>query len=151
MQIRVDNLTDPRVIELLQLHVESMRSASPPESCHVLDLDELRRPGLTFWTIWDNNQLAGCAALKELDSAHAEIKSMRTATPYLRKGAASLLLMHILEHAKQRKYRRLSLETGAQDRFDAARRLYSKFGFRLCAPFASYRDDPNSVFMMIEL
>jgi putative acetyltransferase len=151
MQIRPDDLTSPQVVELLQEHVRSMRAASPPESCHVLPLDELRSPDVTFWAIWNESDLAGCAALKELESSHGEIKSMRTATAYLRQGIASQLLMHILNEAKRRNYRRLSLETGAQDCFEAARKLYATHGFKVCAPFGSYRNDPNSVFMSLEI
>jgi putative acetyltransferase len=151
MQIQRDDLTSPQVIELLQEHVRSMRAASPPESCHVLDLEELRSPSVTFWGIWNGSDLAGCAALKELDPAHGEIKSMRTATAYLRKGIASRLLAHIFEEAKRRSYRRLSLETGAQDCFEAARKLYSTHGFKVCEPFGSYWNDPNSVFMNLEI
>jgi putative acetyltransferase len=149
MQIRPDDLTSPQVIELLQEHVRNMRAASPPESCHVLDLDELRNPSVTFWGIWNEGDLAGCAALKELDPTHGEIKSMRTATAYLRKGVASRLLGRILAEAKRRSYRRLSLETGAEDCFQAARKLYSKHGFAVCEPFGSYWNDPNSVFMTL--
>jgi putative acetyltransferase len=151
MEIRRDDLTSPQVIELLQEHVRSMRAASPPESCHVLDLNELRNPSVTFWTIWNGEDLAGCAALKELDRQHGEIKSMRTASSYLRKGVASGLLANIFEEAKRRNYRRLSLEAGAEICFEAARKLYSNHGFKTCGPFASYWDDPNSVFMTLEI
>src|SRR5262245_28317752 len=121
MQIRPDDLTSPQVIELLHQHVRSMRAAWPPESCHVPNLDEFRSPDVAFWAIWNESDLAGCAALKELDFSHGEIKSMRTATGYLRKGVASQLLMHILNEAKRRNYCRVSLETGAQDCFEPAR------------------------------
>jgi putative acetyltransferase len=111
----------------------------------------LRAPDITFWTVWDETELAGCGALKELGRDHGEIKSMRTATTYLRKGVATVVLRQIIGEARRRGYRRLSLETGAMPFFEPARALYAKFGFTRCAPFADYREDPNSVFMSMTL
>jgi putative acetyltransferase len=128
-----------------------MEAVSPPESCHALDLDGLRKPGIAFWTIWNAAELAGCGALKELNGPHGEIKSMRTASTYHRQGVASMILRHLLGEAKARGYRRLSLETGSMAYFDPARNLYAKFGFTYCEPFEGYREDPNSVFMTREL
>ncbi len=151
MKIVVDELRDPRVIALLEEHMRDMRSVSPPESCHALDLTGLRKPDVTFWSIWDADQLAGCGALKALDATHGEIKSMRTSRTHLRKGIARIMLEHILTEARRRGIRRLSLETGSQPYFDPARRLYEVFGFRECPPFGEYVLDPNSVFMTREL
>jgi len=151
MQILVDDLHNPAVIELLQEHLQSMRLHSPPESIHALDLDALRKPEITFWAAWQGTELQGCGALKELDSQHGEIKSMRTAARHLRQGVSTKLLQHILEEAKHRRYRKLSLETGSADAFAPARNLYRRFGFRLCAPFADYLEDPYSVFMTLDL
>ena len=151
MLIKVDGLSGPEIAELLREHLECMASVSPPESRHALNLDGLRRPEVTFWTAWKGDQLAGCGALKELDHWHGEIKSMRTARAHLKQGVASKVLAHLIEEGKRRGYRRLSLETGSMDYFDPARRLYAKFGFVVCAPFGSYREDPNSTFMTLEL
>jgi len=151
LEIRLDDLTGPEIQALLQEHLDSMHSISPPESVHALDLDGLRQPGITFWTIWDGTALAGCGALKELDPSHGEIKSMRTSRSFLRKGVASRMLEHLIEVAEQRGYQRLSLETGSMIEFEPARRLYAGFGFRPCGPFGSYVNDPNSVFMTKEL
>ena len=149
--IRPDDLTGPEVIGLLHEHLDAVSRISPPESVHALDLDGLRAPNVTFWSVWQGSTLAGCGALKELDAHHGEIKSMRTARPHLRTGVAAALLGHILHVAKARGYRRLSLETGSQEAFAPARALYARFGFELCGPFADYIDDPNSVFMTREL
>jgi putative acetyltransferase len=146
-EIRVDDLRGPTVIALLREHLRCMREVSPPESVHALDLEELRKPDITFWTVWNGSDLAGCGALKELDSAHGEIKSMRTAYAYQRKGVAAQMLRYLMEEAKRRGYGRLSLETGSMEYFEPARRLYARFGFTPCAPFGSYAEDPNSVFM----
>jgi putative acetyltransferase len=147
MDIRRDDLRGPEIAELLQAHLQDMHRVSPPESVHALDLESLRRPDITFWTIWDAGVLAGCGAIKELDPQHAEIKSMRTASSHRRQGVAKQLLQHMLAEARQRGYTRVSLETGSMDFFMPARALYASFGFEPCPPFADYIADPNSVFM----
>lgn len=147
MDIRIDDLQGPEIYALLQEHLRSMNQLSPPESVHALNIEALRKPEITFWTVWENGELLGCGALKELDSQHAEIKSMRTAARHLRKGVASHLLNHILAEARRRGYARLSLETGAMEAFKPAHQLYAGFGFTYCEPFADYVEDPYSVFM----
>ncbi|OXS59256.1 GNAT family N-acetyltransferase [Cohnella sp. CIP 111063] len=151
MEIRVDDLTGGEVRELIRQHLASMAEGSPPESVHALDLTGLKRPDVTFWSVWDQGELMGCGALKELDPLHGEIKSMRTASAHLRKGVARRMLQHIVDEAVNRGYRRLSLETGSMDSFIPARTLYESFGFRCCEPFADYAEDPYSAFMTFEL
>jgi putative acetyltransferase len=151
MDIRVDDLSGPAIIRLLQEHLQSVALLSPPESVHALGLEALRKPDITFWSVWQGSELMGCGAIKELDSRHGEIKSMRTASLHRRKGVASRLMRHILEEAKRRSYERLSLETGSMDAFAPARSLYARFGFKPCGPFASYVEDPYSVFMTKEV
>jgi putative acetyltransferase len=151
MDIKIDDLNGPEVHELLREHLRNMALHSPPESVHALGVEALRRPEITFWSAWEEGELLGCGALKELDSRHGEIKSMRTSSTHLRKGVAATLLKHILEEAARRGYRRLSLETGSMEAFEPARRLYEKYGFTYCEPFADYVEDPYSVFMTREL
>jgi len=147
MDIKIDNLQGSEIAELLSEHLRDMYLTSPPESVHALDLERLRKSDITFWTIWQDNNLAGCGALKQLDIHHAEIKSMRTSLSFRRKGVATKLLAYIIAEAKQRNYLVLSLETGPMEYFSPARKLYESFGFEYCAPFADYVEDPNSVFM----
>lgn len=151
MDIRIDDLHGPEIRTLLQEHLDSMKLYSPPESIHALDVEALRKPDITFWTAWENGELLGCGALKELDSQHGEIKSMRTSARHRRQGVASALLTYIFEEARRRGYKRLSLETGSNEAFAPARSLYAAFGFTPCEPFADYSLDPYSVFMTIEL
>lgn len=151
MDIRIDDLSGSDVAELLSEHLQSMRLHSPPESKHALDLEALRKPEITFWTAREANDLVGCVALQELDSQHGEIKSMKTAPSHLRKGVAKQLLQFMIKVARERGYRRLSLETGSMDVFKPARSLYVSFGFQYCKPFSDYNEDPNSVFMTKEL
>ncbi len=151
MNIKIDDLKSSEIYELLQEHLQSMALHSPPESVHALDIEALCKPEITFWAVWESGELLGCGALKELDSQHGEIKSMRTSSLHLRKGVAKNLLNHILEEAKRRGYSRLSLETGSVEAFDPARTLYANFGFTYCEPFADYVEDPYSVFMTREL
>jgi putative acetyltransferase len=151
MQVRIDDLSGHEIAELLATHVAFCRATSPPESTHVLDLDALRAPDVTFWSAWDGASLLGCAALKELDADHGEVKSMHTAARHRGRGVGLRLLEQIARQARVRGYRRLSLETGSMAAFASARSLYARFGFVECPPFGDYRLDPNSVFMTIEL
>ncbi len=150
-EFRADDLSGPAVVGLLQEHLESAALHSPPESVHALDLEALRAPEVTFWSVWQGSELVGCGALKELDASHGEVKSMRTASSHLRRGVAAALLEHMLNVARKRAYHRLSLETGSMEAFAPARALYARLGFELCGPFADYVDDPYSVFMTREL
>ena len=147
MKIDIDDLSGLAIRGLLEEHLQSMRALSPPESCHVLDLDKLRLPEITFWSAWEDGVLMGCGALKELDPLHGEIKSMRTPNAQRRRGAARAILTHVIEQARLRRYRRLSLETGSMEAFKPAHRLYESFGFTVCGPFGDYVVDPNSVYM----
>lgn len=151
MKIRIDDLRGPEIRGLLEEHLQSMTLYSPPESIHALDLDALRKPDITFWTAWDGDELLGCGALKQMDAAHAELKSMRTARAHLRRGVAQALLTHILAEARRRQLRRISLETGSHSAFAPAQALYLRNGFQYCEPFAQYVPDPYSVFMTLEL
>lgn len=145
--IRRDDLSGPEIRALLEDHLRNMHEITPPESVHALDIDGLRRPDVTFWTVWTGAELLGCGALRELDPAHGEVKSMRTVVARRRRGVGKAVLQHIIEEARSRSYGRLSLETGSMKEFEPARRLYEGFGFRVCEPFGEYREDPNSVFM----
>ncbi|MGO2235277.1 N-acetyltransferase [Marinomonas sp. UCMA 3892] len=147
MDIRIDDLSGPEVKKILTEHLEDMFATSPPECVFALDLDGLKKPNITFWTVWENSQLLGCGALKILDETHAEIKSMRTTSAARNKGIASTLLRHIIDVAKQKGLNKISLETGSQDFFAPARKLYAKHDFIECGPFADYKLDPYSVFM----
>tara|TARA_Y100001963_G_C6554420_1_gene341322 strand:+ start:56 stop:511 length:456 start_codon:yes stop_codon:yes gene_type:complete len=147
MKIIIDDLTGGEVLALLEEHLSDMYATSPPESVHALDVEALKASNITFFSGWKQQQLAGCVAIKTLDTHSVELKSMRTAKPFRRCGVASQLLLFALEHAKMKGFSSVSLETGTQDYFLAARTLYKKFGFVDCGPFGSYSIDPNSHFM----
>lgn len=149
--IRKDDLNSPEVAALLQAHLDHAARHSPPESIHALDLAGLQAPEITFWGVWADGMLLGFGALRELAPDHGEIKSMHTALAHRGKGVAAHLLAYILREAKARSYQRVSLETGSMEGFAPARALYARFGFRVCPPFAEYREDPNSVCMTFEL
>ncbi|MFK8021665.1 MAG: GNAT family N-acetyltransferase [Pseudomonadales bacterium] len=150
-RIELDPVTDPAVITLLKEHLLNMQEVSPPESTHALAVDELREPSVSCWSMWYDNKLAGVGALKELSATHGEIKSMRTAQAYLRRGVAASILETIIAEARSRGYQRLSLETGSYTIFEPARRLYQRYGFEYCGPFADYSEDPHSNFMSLNL
>lgn len=147
MVIRIDDLRGARIAEFLEEHVSEMRAVSPPESKHALDLEGLRRAEVTFWSAWRDEQLLGCCALKQLDSKHGEVKSMRVLKKRRGEGVGSALILHLISVARLRGYTHLWLETGAMPFFEPARRLYRRHGFEPCGPFGSYELDPNSVFM----
>ena len=151
MIISTGELFAPDVQELLSQHLAGMREHSPPGSVHALELDELLAGNITFWTVRAAQTLLGCGALKELDATHGEIKSMRTAEQHLGKGVATTLLRHIIAVAKERRYSRLSLETGSGPAFEPAHSLYLKNGFEFCGPFSDYQADPFSRFMCLAL
>ncbi len=145
------NLTNPDVIKLLQEHLHDMEITSPPESRHALNLDGLKATSVTFWSAWYDAELKGCCAMKELDAQHGELKSMRTATSARKAGIGSIMLEFLIEQAKSRGYKKLSLETGTQPLFFPAHGLYEKYGFNECEPFADYVLDPYSRFYTKEL
>lgn len=147
MRIEEGRLDDERVIALLKVHVTRARAETAACSAHALDVSGLKQPAIRFWTIWDGETLLGTAALRRLDAAHGEIKSMFVADTARRKGAGSAILTHVLAQAKAMGMSRASLETGAWDYFAPARALYAKHGFAECPPFEGYKPDPNSVFM----
>ena len=151
MHIEVDDLTRPQVHALLEEHLSNMHELSPPEQVFALDLNKLRAPGITFWTVWEGGLLLGCGALKELSPTHGEVKSMRTPKALRGKGAGRAVMARIVAVARERGYETLSLETGSHPDFQPAQALYQSFGFIYSGPFGSYLDNPHSVFMSLRL
>lgn len=152
MHIATDSPVHPDVRSLLDEHLSEMRATSPPESVHALDHSALLAPSITFWTARDTGgALLGCVALSELSPTHGEVKSMRTTTTVRGRGVGAALVLHILTEGRARGYDRLSLETGSQEFFAPARRLYTRHGFTECGPFANYAPDPSSTFMTLTL
>ncbi|WLQ07499.1 GNAT family N-acetyltransferase [Arthrobacter oryzae] len=144
------------VSQLLSEHLADMFATSPAESVHALDHSALSAPSITFWTAREDGVLLGCGALKHLDSPdgparHGEIKSMRTTASARGRGVATMMLRHILDVARTRDFECVYLETGTEDYFAPARRLYVRHGFTECPPFGSYVLDPSSVFMELRL
>ncbi len=147
LRIIPGDFDDARIVALLAGHFAAMRSTGPEESCHVMPLGAMREADLDFFAAWDGETLAGVGAVKRLDAAHGEIKSMHTAAAYRRRGVGQAILDHLVTHAAGLGLSRLSLETGAGDFFVPARAMYARNGFQTCEPFGSYKPDPNSAFM----
>ena len=147
MKISIDDLKSEGVAQLLKEHLADMHATSPIESIHALNIQDLKKPTITFWRAEKDGKLLGCIAIKELDLKHGEIKSMRTANDARNQGVASNLLIHVIRVAESRNYKQLSLETGTQDYFKPARKIYAKNGFSYCQAFAGYKPDVNSCFM----
>jgi len=148
MIIKNDDLAGPEIAALLHEHVQGMVDTSPPDSIHTLSIEALRSPSITMWSAWEGKELMGCGALKALDADSGEIKSMRTASAHLGRGVATAILKRIVETANERGYQRLYVETGSAPAFHPAHALYRKAGFVDCGPFAEYREDPFSRFMV---
>ena len=151
MKIEVDDLSRPQVHALLEEHLANMYELSPPEQVFALDLNKLKSPDITFWTVWEEERLVGCGALKEISPSHGEIKSMRTPAAARGRGAGRAVLEHIIAVAQHRGYKRLSLETGTHAAFAAAQYLYRSSGFVISGPFGSYLPDEHSLFMELQL
>ena len=141
------NFDNSEVHELLTKHFIELRSASPEDSCHVLDIAGLKDPSIKFWSLWDGNNLMGSGALKFLDKEHGEFKSIRVSDKFRGKGNGSKVINHLINEAKKLNIKRLSLETGAGDFFLTARKLFNKCGFEPCEPFSHYKKDINSIYM----
>jgi putative acetyltransferase len=146
-----NDLTGPEIAALLRLHLDEMHSWSPPESVHAMPIERLRQPDVTFYAAWDGDRLAACGAIKQLDAAHGELKSMRADPAYRGRGAGKAMLAHLLATARARGYSRVSLETGRPEHFLPARRLYESHGFTECPPFGDYVEDPFSICMSLAL
>lgn len=152
MTILPGDLADPRVLDLLREHLAGMHASSPPGSVYALDLSGLQAPEIAFFTVWDaDGELLGCGALKQLDAAAGEIKSMRTRAAHLRKGAAARMLDHLLALARARGYSRVSLETGSGPAFEPALALYRKFGFVNGGAFGDYVASEFNQFLHLDL
>jgi putative acetyltransferase len=153
LTIADDDPRTPDVLALLRRHLELMYELSPPEEVHALDVDALAAPHVTFCSARDTTDgtLLGVGALAEVARGHGELKSMHTAAAARRRGVAGALLEHLVGLAAERGYARVSLETGSQDGFAAARGLYARAGFTECGPYGSYRPSPYSTFMTLDL
>ena len=141
------NFDKPEVDELLKKHFIELRSVSPEGSTHVLDIKGLKDPSIKFWSLWENDELIGCGALKFLDKEHGEFKSIRLADKFRKKGNGIKIIKHLIEEAKKLNIKKISIETGAGSFFKPARNLFNLCGFKTCKPFAHYQQDVNSVYM----
>ena len=145
------NFENREVNKLLIKHFEELKSVSPEGSAHVLDIPGLKTSSIKFWSIWQDNVLIGCGALKFLDQNHGEFKSIRVVDNFRKKGFGFKIIKHLIKEAKKLNINILSLETGSGDFFIPARKLFQKVGFKECKPFAHYKEDPNSSYMRLEL
>ncbi len=147
LTFELDDLSREATRRLIARHLAGMHANSPPESVHAFDVDKLRRPDVRFWSAWAGGEIAGCGALKRLDDARGELKSMRVADAFLGRGVGRAMLEHLIAQAKASGMQSLWLETGSAPAFEPALRLYESAGFVRCGPFAEYKKDPFSVFM----
>ncbi len=141
------NFDHPDVNDLLTKHFIELRAASPEGSAHVLDIPGLKTPSIKFWSLWENQKLLGCGALKFLNKDHGEFKSIRVNDEFRGKGNGIKVIRHLIEEAKKLEIKRLSIETGAGKFFEPARKLFKRCNFEPCKPFAHYKEDINSIYL----
>ena len=141
------NFDHPEVNQLLKKHFIELRAASPEGSTHVLDIPGLKIPSIKFWSLWEENKLMGCGALKFLDNQHGEFKSIRVHDNFRGKGMGVKVINHLIEVAKKLHIKKISIETGAGKFFIPARKLFENCGFEPCAQFAHYKYDINSLYL----
>ena len=141
------NFDHSEVNELLTKHFIELRAASPEGSAHVLDIPGLQVPSIKFWSLWEDDQLMGCGALKFLDKEHGEFKSIRIKDSFRGKGNGIKVINHLIDEAKKLKIKKISIETGAGKFFAPARKLFDNCGFKRCKPFAHYKEDVNSLYL----
>ena len=145
------NFSNSKVDELLKKHFIELRSVSPADSCHVLDIDGLKVSSIKFWSLWDNDKLIGCGALKFLEEGHGELKSIRVAESFRNKGYGIKVIQHLILEAQKLNIKKISLETGAGNFFLPARKLFEKCGFKNCEPFDNYKENPDSCLSLIHI
>ena len=141
------NFNHPEVNQLLKKHFIELKAASPEGSAHVLDISGLQVPSIKFWSLWENDQLVGCGALKILEKTHGEFKSIRVHDKFRGKGMGIKVINLLINEAKKLAIKRISIETGAGDFFIPARKLFNNCGFKSCQPFAHYKEDVNSLYL----
>ena len=141
------NFDHPEVNKLLTKHFIELRAASPEGSAHVLDIPGLKVQTIKFWSLWESEKIFGCGALKFLDNEHGEFKSIRIHDDFRNKGYGIKIIDHLIYEAKKLNIKRISLETGAGNFFDPARRLFKQCNFEPCQPFAHYKEDKNSLYL----
>ena len=146
-----NNFDDPEVNDLLKKHFIELRSVSPEGSTHVLDIPGLKIPSIKFWSLWENEQIIGCGALKFLDENYGEFKSIRIADKFKQKGLGIKIINHLIKEAKKLNVKKISVETGSGDFFLPARKLFKKCGFQPCEPFSHYKEDPNSCYFSLDI
>jgi len=145
------NFNNLQVDELLKKHFIELRSVSPADSCHVLDIKGLKNSTIKFWSLWENEQLIGCGALKFLEEGHGELKSIRVAESFRKKGYGIKVIQHLILEAQKLNIKKISLETGAGNFFLPARKLFEKCGFKNCEPFDNYKENPDSCYMSLQI
>jgi len=143
------NFDNSQVHSLLIKHFIELRSVSPEASSHVLDIEGLKDHTIKFWSLWENDQLFGCGALKFLSKEHGEFKSIRVTDIFRKKGNGIKIIKHLIDEAKKLEIKKISIETGTGIFFKPARKLFKESGFKLCPPFAHYKKDQNSCYMSL--
>ena len=123
------NFDNSEVNELLTKHFVELRAASPEGSAHVLDIPGLKVPSIKFWSLWNDEKLIGCGALKFLDPKHGEFKSIRVSDSFRKKGYGNKIIKVLIDKSRKLNIQKISVETGSGEFFLPARKLFKNSGF----------------------
>jgi len=152
MESRKNNFNDLKVNELLIKHFNELTAVSPYDRGHVLDINGLKDPNILFWSFWENNSyLIGCGAIKFIDKKNGEFKSIRVSNSFRGKGYGIKIIQDLIYKAKKLNLKKISLETGKDNFFSPARKLFLKYGFKICPPFAHYKEDDDACYMNLKI
>lgn len=145
LSVEVERPDAPDVGALIGALNDYLLSLYAPEHCHLLTVEELAEPDITFFVVRDGGRAVGCGALRTIGGGRGEVKRMYTAPDMRGRGLGRLVLEAIEAEARRAGISELVLETGGEQ--PAALGLYAASGFVKCGPYLDYVDDGVSIFL----
>jgi ribosomal protein S18 acetylase RimI-like enzyme len=146
--IELEPPDSPEAAALVLELEDHLAARYPAESRHGFSVDRLVRDGVAFYVARVDGVAAGCGGLLEVPAPgaekepYAEVKRMYVRPVFRGLGIGRRVLARLIAHARDGGFTMVRLETGV-DQVEAIG-LYESAGFRRCAPFGPYRDDPLS-------
>ncbi len=143
--IKVSDPASPSARELIEKLDAYQRDLYPAESNHLLPVEALRQPNVTFLTASVDGSVAGCGAIVNQSGEYAEIKRMFVSPERRGLKIGRLILEELEKLARASGLECARLETGVHQLEALA--LYEKAGYQRRGPFGDYSEDPLSIFM----